>query len=44
MPPFSGTLTLALSAAVLNAMLLAPMFLLCRHLIRSFSGWRRMEI
>jgi rod shape-determining protein MreD len=44
LPPFASVLSLAATAAVVNAVLLAPTFLLCRRLLRALGGFRRMEI
>jgi rod shape-determining protein MreD len=44
LPPLAETWTLALWAAVLNALLLAPAYLLCRRLLRALAGWTQLRL
>lgn len=44
MPPASALVQLAIPAAVMNALLLVPLFLLCRRLVRALSGWRELQV
>jgi rod shape-determining protein MreD len=44
MPPMMETLGTALPAAVLNALLLAPTFVLCRRLLRMMSGFTQLRL
>src|SRR5260370_35819476 len=39
MPPIIETYAAAVPAALLNALLLAPTFVLCRRLLRALDGW-----
>src|SRR4030088_3011545 len=42
MPPLVETYATALPAALLNALLLAPTFVLCRRLLRALAGWTQL--
>jgi rod shape-determining protein MreD len=44
LPPFIQTYAAAVPAAMLNALLLAPTFLLCRRLLRMMSGWTELRL
>lgn len=44
LPPLARTLQLVLPAAVMNALLLAPAFLLCRRLLRMLGGWQQIRV
>jgi rod shape-determining protein MreD len=44
MPPINETYEMAAPAAVLNAVLLAPTFILCRRLLRSLGGWTQLRL
>ena len=44
LPPISETLRLAVWAAALNALLLAPAYLLCRRLLRALAGWTQLRL
>ena len=44
MPPLIETYATALPAAVLNAVLVPPMFLLCRRLVRALAGWTQLRL
>lgn len=44
MPPILQALATALPAAVLNAMLLAPTFVLCRRLLRMMGGFTQLRL
>lgn len=44
MPPIYATYAMALPAAVLNALLLAPTFVLCRRLLRALDGWTQLRL
>lgn len=44
MPPLIQTYTMALPAAILNPLLLAPTFILCRRLLRALSGWTQLRL
>jgi rod shape-determining protein MreD len=44
MPPLVQTYALAVPAAVLNALLLVPTFVLCRRLLRALSGWTQLRL
>ncbi len=44
MPPLQMTYSMALPAALLNALLLAPTFVLCRRLLRALSGWTQLRL
>jgi rod shape-determining protein MreD len=44
MPPIIETYATALPAALLNALLLAPTFVLCRRLLRALAGWTQLRL
>jgi rod shape-determining protein MreD len=44
MPPLIQTYATALPAALLNALLVPPVFLLCRRLARSVAGWNQLRL
>ena len=44
MPPLIQTYATALPAAILNAILVAPMFVLCRRLVRALAGWTQLRL
>jgi rod shape-determining protein MreD len=44
MPPLIETYATALPAAILNALLLPPTFVLCRRLLRALSGWTQLRL
>jgi rod shape-determining protein MreD len=44
LPPLSQTYTTAIPAALLNALLLVPTFILCRRLLRSLGGWTQLRL
>jgi rod shape-determining protein MreD len=44
LPPIIETYATAFPAALLNALLLAPTFLLCRRLLRALAGWTQLRL
>jgi rod shape-determining protein MreD len=44
MPPIVETYAMAVPAALLNALLLAPTFFLCRRLLRALAGWTQLRL
>ena len=44
MPPLETLAQLAIPAAVANAVLLLPVFLLCRRVVRALTGWRELQV
>jgi rod shape-determining protein MreD len=44
LPPIVETYAMAVPAALLNALLLAPTFVLCRRLLRALGGWTRLRL
>jgi len=44
MPPLIETYAVAFPAAILNALLLAPTFVICRRLLRALSGWTQLRL
>ncbi|HEX8967519.1 MAG TPA: rod shape-determining protein MreD [Chloroflexota bacterium] len=44
MPPIVETYATALPAALLNALLVAPTFILCRRLMRALAGWTQLRL
>jgi rod shape-determining protein MreD len=44
MPPLIETYATALPAAVLNAILVPPVFLLSRRLVRALAGWTQLRL
>jgi rod shape-determining protein MreD len=44
MPPLIETYQTAVPAALLNCLLLAPTFMICRRLLRMLSGWTQLRL
>ena len=44
MPPLIDTYATALPAALLNALLVPPTFILCRRLVRALAGWTQLRL
>ncbi|MCA1645088.1 MAG: rod shape-determining protein MreD [Chloroflexi bacterium] len=44
LPPILETYAAAIPAALLNALLLAPTFVLCRRLLRALAGWTQLRL
>jgi rod shape-determining protein MreD len=44
LPPLVETYATAVPAAILNALLLAPTFVLCRRLLRALAGWTQLRL
>src|ERR1051326_1069336 len=44
MPPLLETYATALPAALLNALLVLPTFVLCRRLVRALAGWTQLRL
>jgi rod shape-determining protein MreD len=44
LPPVSEALSLAVWAALMNALLLAPAYLLIRRLLRTMDGWTQLRL
>ena len=44
MPPILRTFAAAVPAALLNALLIAPTFVLCRRLLRTMGGWTQLRL
>jgi rod shape-determining protein MreD len=44
MPPLIETYATAVPASLLNALLVAPTFLLCRRLVRALAGWTQLRL
>ena len=44
LPPLIETYATALPAALLNALLLVPTFVLCRRLLRALDGWTQLRL
>jgi rod shape-determining protein MreD len=44
LPPIVETYATALPAALLNALLLVPTFVLCRRLLRALAGWTQLRL
>jgi rod shape-determining protein MreD len=44
LPPILDTYVAAVPAAVLNAVLLAPTFVICRRLLRTLAGWTQLRL
>jgi rod shape-determining protein MreD len=44
MPPLIQTYAMAVPAALMNPILLAPTFMLCRRLLRALSGWTQLRL
>jgi rod shape-determining protein MreD len=44
LPPIDQTYATAIPAALLNAALLVPTFVLCRRLLRALAGWTELRL
>ena len=44
MPPLIETYATAAPAALLNAVLVAPTFVVCRRLVRALAGWTQLRV
>jgi rod shape-determining protein MreD len=44
MPPIFETYAMALPASILNVLLLAPTFVVCRRLLRALAGWTQLRL
>ena len=44
MPPLLETYATAVPAALLNALLVPPMFIVCRRLVRALAGWSQLRL
>jgi rod shape-determining protein MreD len=44
MPPLVQTYQRSVPAALMNALLVAPTFLLCRRLVRALAGWTQLRL
>ena len=44
MPPLIETYATAAPAALLNTLLVAPTFILCRRLVRALAGWTQLRL
>ena len=44
MPPLVETYATAIPAALLNAVLVAPTFIVCRRLVRALAGWTQLRL
>jgi len=44
LPPIFETYATAVPAALLNALLLAPTFVVCRRLLRALAGWTQLRL
>jgi rod shape-determining protein MreD len=44
LPPLAETWMLAVWAAVMNGVLLAPAYLVCRRLLRALDGWTQLRL
>lgn len=44
MPPLIETYAAALPAAILNAVLVPPTFIVCRRLVRALAGWTQLRL
>jgi rod shape-determining protein MreD len=44
LPPIIETYATAFPAALLNALLLAPTFVVCRRLLRALAGWTQVRL
>jgi rod shape-determining protein MreD len=44
MPPLIETYATALPAALLNGILVAPTFVVCRRLVRALAGWTQLRL
>jgi rod shape-determining protein MreD len=44
MPPLFETYAIAIPAALMNALLLAPTFIICRRLLRALAGWTQLRL
>jgi rod shape-determining protein MreD len=44
LPPLIETYAVALPAALMNPVLLAPTFIICRRLLRALAGWTQLRL
>jgi rod shape-determining protein MreD len=44
MPPLIETYATGLPAAIMNAVLVPPAFILCRRLVRTLAGWTQLRL
>jgi len=44
LPPLVETYATAIPAALMNALLLVPTFVLCRRLLRALAGWTQLRL
>ena len=44
MPPLLDTYVTAMPAALMNALLVPPAFVLCRRLVRALAGWTQLRL
>jgi rod shape-determining protein MreD len=44
LPPVMETYATALPAALMNPLLLAPTFIICRRLLRALAGWTQLRL
>jgi rod shape-determining protein MreD len=44
LPPIFEAAAVALPAALLNPLLLAPTFIICRRLLRALAGWTQLRL
>ena len=44
MPPLIDTYLAAVPAAIMNAILVAPTFIVCRRLVRALAGWTQLRL
>jgi rod shape-determining protein MreD len=44
MPPLIETYAAAMPAALLNAVLVPPTFIVCRRLVRALAGWTQLRL
>lgn len=44
MPPIIETYATALPAAIMNAVLVPPTFVVCRRLVRALAGWTQLRL
>ncbi len=44
MPPLIETYAAALPAALMNALLVPPAFVVCRRLVRALAGWTQLRL
>jgi rod shape-determining protein MreD len=44
LPPLVDAVAIVLPAAFMNALLLAPTFIICRRLLRALAGWTQLRL